>query len=123
MKYVNIRKKLDLSQSEIGILFGVPLGSIKNWEQGLRSPDSAADTLYRLVEGNDYDTLSTLVHLASNKQYHDLKDIQTVKRLITKLVMDSTCRSLLELTLMNSNRQFTPVQLGFKVTEISPCSR
>lgn len=53
MNFANIRKSLNISQSEIAILFGVPPRNIKNWEQGRRDPDSAAITLYLLIEGKD----------------------------------------------------------------------
>ncbi len=43
------RKHLDLSQNEFARLLGVPVGTIRDWEQGRKQPDSAARTLIKVA--------------------------------------------------------------------------
>ncbi|MBC7778575.1 MAG: helix-turn-helix domain-containing protein [Proteobacteria bacterium] len=45
-----IRERLKLSQEAFADRFGFPLATLKNWEQGRRSPEEAAKTLLRLIE-------------------------------------------------------------------------
>jgi len=45
----NIREKLELSQEEFCRLYGFPLATLKNWEQGRRKPDLAARLLLGLI--------------------------------------------------------------------------
>lgn len=118
MNFASIRKSLGTSQSEIAILFGVPVANIKNWEQGLRGPDCAAITLYKLVVEKDQGVLVSMVTVACQKKYTELKDISALKRLITKIIKNSLQRSHLEVTILKSNPQWTPQELGFRVTEI-----
>ena len=40
-----VRKRLGLSQSAFAALLNVPLGTLKNWEQGRVAPDPAARAL------------------------------------------------------------------------------
>lgn len=44
-----IREKLELSQEEFCRLYGFPLSTLKNWEQGRRKPDLAARLLLGLI--------------------------------------------------------------------------
>ena len=45
-----IRKRLDLTQSEFSTEFGIPLATLKNWEQGHRQPEGAARLFFKLIE-------------------------------------------------------------------------
>lgn len=45
-----IRRRLRLSQERFAGRFGVPLGTLRDWEQGVRTPDTAARTLLRVIE-------------------------------------------------------------------------
>jgi putative transcriptional regulator len=45
-----IRSRLDLTQKEFAELLGISLGTVRNWEQGRRTPDGAAETLLRGAE-------------------------------------------------------------------------
>jgi len=47
-----IRRKLHLTQEQFAVRFEVPLGTLRDWEQGTRMPDSAAKTLLRVIEKN-----------------------------------------------------------------------
>ena len=47
-----IRRKLHLTQEQFAARFEVPLGTLRDWEQGTRVPDSAAKTLLRVIEKN-----------------------------------------------------------------------
>lgn len=50
-KYVRkIRKRLGLSQSEFSARIDVPLETIRNWEQGKRSPTGAARSLLKILD-------------------------------------------------------------------------
>lgn len=44
-----IRENLALSQSSFSGRFGIPLATIKNWEQGRRSPDQPTNVLLYLI--------------------------------------------------------------------------
>lgn len=45
-----IRKRLKLSQAEFAARFGIPLGTLRDWEQGRATPDKPALTLLRVIE-------------------------------------------------------------------------
>jgi putative transcriptional regulator len=45
-----IRERLQLTQEEFSLRFGVPLGTLRDWEQGASFPDSAARTLLRVID-------------------------------------------------------------------------
>ncbi len=45
-----IRKKLGLSQEEFAQRFGVSLGTLRNWEQGVRLPEGPARVLLKVIE-------------------------------------------------------------------------
>ena len=45
----DVRRKLKLSQSEFAAAFGLSLDSVKNWEQGHRSPDGPARVLLAVI--------------------------------------------------------------------------
>ncbi len=47
----NIRLKLNLSQSEFAKCYGLPIGTIRNWEQSRTSPDFASNYfLYQILK-------------------------------------------------------------------------
>ena len=45
-----VRKKMGLSQLEFSQKIGVPLETIRNWEQGKRAPTGAARALLRILD-------------------------------------------------------------------------
>jgi putative transcriptional regulator len=45
-----IREKLKLTQEEFSERFEIPLGTLRDWEQGASYPDRAARTLLRVIE-------------------------------------------------------------------------
>ncbi len=47
-----IRTRLDLTQEEFAERFFLPLGTIRDWEQGKKRPDSTARVLLRVIERN-----------------------------------------------------------------------
>lgn len=44
-----IRLDLELTQEEFASRFGLSLGTLRDWEQGRRSPDATARTLLRVI--------------------------------------------------------------------------
>lgn len=44
-----IRLDMNLSQQEFSDRFGIPLATVKNWEQGRRSPDQPTSVLLYLI--------------------------------------------------------------------------
>ena len=44
-----LRQKLDLTQEEFAAKFNLPLGTIRDWEQGTHRPDRAAQILLRVI--------------------------------------------------------------------------
>jgi len=47
-----IRKKTGMSQQRFCATFGISLGTLRHWEQGLRSPRGAARVLLKVVNKN-----------------------------------------------------------------------
>jgi putative transcriptional regulator len=45
-----IREKLKLTQEQFAERFEIPLGTLRDWEQGASYPDRAARTLLRVIE-------------------------------------------------------------------------
>ena len=44
-----LRKKLNMTQEEFAARFHLPLGTIRDWEQGAHRPDKAAQVLLRVI--------------------------------------------------------------------------
>ncbi len=47
-----IRKKLKLSQTAFAERYGLPVGTVRDWEQDRRSPDRAAVVLLSIIDRN-----------------------------------------------------------------------
>jgi len=47
-----IRKKTGMSQQRFCATFGISLGTLRHWEQGLRAPRGAARVLLKVVDNN-----------------------------------------------------------------------
>ena len=47
-----IREKTGMSQQRFCATFGISIGTLRHWEQGLRSPRGPARVLLRVVEQN-----------------------------------------------------------------------
>ena len=47
-----IREKTGMSQERFCATFGISLGTLRHWEQGLRSPRGAARVLLKVVDHN-----------------------------------------------------------------------
>jgi putative transcriptional regulator len=45
-----LRKKLNLTQEEFAARFHLPLGTVRDWEQGAHRPDKAAQVLLTVIE-------------------------------------------------------------------------
>jgi len=45
-----IRERLKLTQEQFAARFEIPLGTLRDWEQGAGYPDSAARTLLRVID-------------------------------------------------------------------------
>jgi putative transcriptional regulator len=44
-----VRQGLKLTQEEFAARFGLPLGTVRDWEQGAHRPDRAAQVLLRVI--------------------------------------------------------------------------
>jgi putative transcriptional regulator len=47
-----IRRALGLSQEEFATRFHIPLGTLRDWEQGRKAPDTAARAYLRVIGHN-----------------------------------------------------------------------
>jgi putative transcriptional regulator len=47
-----LRERLSLTQEEFAARFGLPLGTVRDWEQGAHRPDRAAQVLLRVIAAN-----------------------------------------------------------------------
>ncbi|MGH7997955.1 MAG: helix-turn-helix domain-containing protein [Brasilonema sp.] len=55
-----IRQQLQMTQAEFAESFSLPLGTIRDWEQGAKQPDSAAKILLQVIAKNPQAVLQAL---------------------------------------------------------------
>lgn len=55
-----VRSRLKMTQEALAEMLGVPLGTLRNWEQGTREPVGAAQALLRLAARHPKLVRSTL---------------------------------------------------------------
>ncbi len=55
-----LRRRLRLSQGAFATLFGIPLATLKDWEQGRRKPDAPARAYLRVISQNPKAVRTTL---------------------------------------------------------------
>ena len=55
-----IRRALELSQEEFSARFRIPLGTLRDWEQGRKDPDAAARAYLRVIGRNPSAVLEAL---------------------------------------------------------------
>jgi putative transcriptional regulator len=58
----DIRERLGLTQREFARQFQIALGTLRDWEQGTRRPDSAAKAYLRVIEHNPAAVRAALEH-------------------------------------------------------------
>jgi putative transcriptional regulator len=58
-----IRRALKLTQEEFSERFNIPIGTLRDWEQGRKDPDAAARA-YLVVIGRNPDAVSAALHPA-----------------------------------------------------------
>jgi putative transcriptional regulator len=59
-----IRRALELSQEEFAARFHIPLGTLRDWEQGRKEPDAAARA-YLMVIGRNPSAVTKALSMAS----------------------------------------------------------
>ncbi|HEY1962131.1 MAG TPA: hypothetical protein VGG69_06925 [Rhizomicrobium sp.] len=59
-----LRRRLRLSQGAFADLFGIPLGTVKDWEQGRRRPDAPARAYLRVI-ARDPDAVRQALKIAA----------------------------------------------------------
>jgi putative transcriptional regulator len=64
-----LRKKLNMTQEEFAARFHLPLGTIRDWEQGAHRPDKAAQVLLRVI-ANDPDAVARTLE-SSLRQFNN----------------------------------------------------
>ena len=57
-----IRKKTGMSQQKFCTTFGISLGALRHWEQGLRTPRGTAKVLLKVVEHNPEAIIEAISH-------------------------------------------------------------
>ncbi len=55
-----IRKRLNMTQLQFSQQFELPLGTLRDWEQGTREPDSAAKSYLRVIAKNPQGVIQAL---------------------------------------------------------------
>lgn len=55
-----IRQRLHLTQEQFAARFHVALGTLRDWEQGVRTPDSTARAFLRVIDRNPQAVLDAL---------------------------------------------------------------
>lgn len=56
----DIRRQLHMTQEQFAESFSLPLGTIRDWEQGAKQPDTAAKVLLRVIAKNPQAVLQAL---------------------------------------------------------------
>jgi putative transcriptional regulator len=59
-----LRRRLRLSQGAFATLFNIPLGTVKDWEQGRRRPDATARAYLRVIARDPHAVRSALAMAA-----------------------------------------------------------
>jgi putative transcriptional regulator len=72
-----IRRKLGLTQAEFAEKYGIPLGTLRDWEQHRREPDQAAQSYLRAIEAEPEVVSSAL--RASTQSKSKLPSTQELK--------------------------------------------
>lgn len=57
-----IREKTGMSQQRFCATFGISLGTLRHWEQGLRTPRGAARVLLKVVDRNPAAVIQAVGH-------------------------------------------------------------
>lgn len=65
---IAIRKKTGLSQEKFSSVYGIPLATLRNWEQGRRKPEGPARSLLFIIDSNPKQAKDLL------DIYHNLED-------------------------------------------------
>lgn len=55
-----IRQRLHMTQQQFAKQFELPLGTLRDWEQGVREPDSAAKSYLRVIAKNPQMVIQSL---------------------------------------------------------------
>lgn len=55
-----IRTELDMSQETFAAQFGFPIGTLRNWEQGLRKPDGPSRAYLMVIKHDPLAVISAL---------------------------------------------------------------
>ncbi|MEC4816411.1 MAG: helix-turn-helix domain-containing protein [Scytonema sp. PMC 1069.18] len=55
-----IRQKLHMTQEQFAMKFHVPLGTLRDWEQGAKYPDTATRSYLRVIEKAPYIVMQAL---------------------------------------------------------------
>ena len=55
-----IRRRLHMTQEQFATRFHLRIGTVRDWEQGKKAPDSAAKTLLRVIDHNPEAVLQAL---------------------------------------------------------------
>jgi putative transcriptional regulator len=56
-----IRKKMGMSQARFASVFGIPLGTLRDWEQDRRQPDQTARVLLAVID-RDPEAVERVLH-------------------------------------------------------------
>jgi len=48
----SMRRALGLTQEQFSARYGIPLGTLRDWEQGVKEPDTAAKSYLRCIMGD-----------------------------------------------------------------------
>jgi predicted transcriptional regulator len=119
MDFVKIRDSLGISQEENAVLFGTSVTNIREWEKGKIKPCDTALVLYKLVSDKDQCMLDALIFVACQKKYTNLKDVQYIKELISKIVKLNMYKAVLGTVLLKSNSHWKPEEMDVENLKIS----
>jgi putative transcriptional regulator len=68
-----VRAKLGASQAEFARMIGVSVATLRNWEQGRRTPDGPALALLRVAARNPKAVIQALHTPSPNEERHDIR--------------------------------------------------
>ena len=110
MSLSDIRKNLGLTQHEFAILTGVPVGTIRHYEQGARGSrrgvNPAFMNLVELLDSIHSINVTRLIRIACNKKYPDITQVGVLLDLLRKGSIAALERSVLEVLILENHPQF-----------------
>lgn len=109
-----LRERFAMTQEEFSATFGIALGTLRNWEQGRREPEGAAQVLLRLIEAKPSLVQEVLCDARAQSAGDDdhvaggLPSLGKSVKALSAKVASLLCRAALPMTVFGAAVKLTP---------------